>query len=423
MPRENLNPYKIARSQFERAARRLGLDEGMRAILSTPKREVTVSIPVRMDDGKYRVFTGYRVAHNMSRGPAKGGIRFHPEVSLDEVKALASWMTWKCACLDLPFGGGKGGVIVDPHLLSKGELERLTRRYTSEILPLIGPDQDIPAPDVYTDAQTMAWIMDTYSMTRGATSLGVVTGKPLALGGSRGRDKATARGVQFTLREACKARKLSLKGSTVAIQGYGNAGGHMASLLHEEGAKVVAVTDSGGGVYAPKGLNPEALMAHKEKRGPKNEKQSLKTFKAGKPVTNRQLLELPVDILVPAALENQITSVNATKIKAQIIAEAANGPTTPMADDILFKRGRTVIPDILANAGGVTVSYFEWVQDFSSFFWEESEVDRRLEKYMTNAYSAVAYKAKEHQCSLRDGAYVLAVSRVAEATKVRGIFP
>ncbi len=423
MPRENLNPFKIARSQFERAARRLGLDDGMRAILATPKRELTVSIPVRMDTGNYRVFTGYRVAHNMARGPAKGGIRFHPDVTLDEVRALASWMTWKCACLDLPFGGGKGGVIVDPHALSRGELERLTRRYTSEILPLIGPGQDIPAPDVYTDSQTMAWIMDTYSMTKGATVLGVVTGKPLSLGGSRGRDKATARGVQFTLREACKARKMSLKGATVAIQGFGNAGSNLAELLHEEGARIVAASDSGGGVYVAKGLDPKALMAHKEKRGPKGEKASLKTFKGGKPVTNRQLLELPVDILVPAALENQITSANAMRIKAQIIAEAANGPTTPMADDILFKRGRTVIPDILANAGGVTVSYFEWVQDFYSFFWEENEVDRRLEKYMTTAYSAVAYKAKEHTCSLRDGAYVLAVSRVAEATKVRGIFP
>jgi glutamate dehydrogenase (NAD(P)+) len=423
MPRENLNPYKIARSQFERAARRLGLDDGMRAILSTPKREVTVSIPVRMDDGKYRVFTGHRVAHNMARGPAKGGIRFHPDVTLDEVRALASWMTWKCACLDLPFGGGKGGVVVDPHSMSKDELERLTRRYTSEILPLIGPEQDIPAPDVYTDSQTMAWIMDTYSMTKGATTLGVVTGKPLALGGSRGRDKATARGVQFTLREACKARKVSLKGSTVAIQGFGNAGSNLAELLHEEGARIVAATDSGGGVYAPKGLDPKALMSHKERRGPKGEKSSLRTLKTGKPVTNRQLLELPVDILVPAALENQITSANAARIKAQIIAEAANGPTTPMADDILFKRGRTVIPDILANAGGVTVSYFEWVQDFNTFFWEEGEVDRRLEKYMVKAFRSVEAKAKEYACSLRDGAYVLAVDRVHQATKVRGIFP
>ena len=417
MPREILNPFKIAQSYFEQAAERLKLDEGMRAILSTPKRTLTVSIPVRMDQGGYRVFIGHRVAHNMARGPAKGGIRFHPDVTLDEVKALASWMTWKCACLDLPFGGGKGGVVVDPHRLSDGERERLTRRYTSEILPLIGPDQDIPAPDVYTDPQIMAWIMDTYSMTKGATTLGVVTGKPLALGGSKGRERATARGVQFVLREACRARKISIKGARVAIQGYGNAGNHLAALLHEEGARIVAASDSGGGVYDPKGLTPAQLLAHKRAG------RSLKTFEQGKMITNKQLLELAVDVLVPAALENQITSANAGRIKAKIIAEAANGPTTPMADDILFRRGRTVIPDILANAGGVTVSYFEWVQDFYTFFWEEDEVDRRLEKYMVRAYHSVAEAAARHKCSLRGGAYVVAVDRVAEATRVRGIFP
>jgi glutamate dehydrogenase (NAD(P)+) len=417
MPRENLNPFVIAQTYFKQAAERLGLDDGMRAILSTPKRILTVSIPVKMDDGTYKVFIGHRVAHNMSRGPAKGGIRFHPDVSLDEVKALASWMTWKCACLGLPFGGGKGGVEVDPHKLSLNERERLTRRYTSEILPFIGPDQDIPAPDVYTDPQIMAWIMDTYSMTRGTTSLGVVTGKPLALGGSKGRDKATARGVQFVLREACKGLKMSLKGATVAIQGYGNAGSHLATLLHAEGARIVAVSDSKGGVHQPKGLDPAKLQALKA------DGESLKNFPAGKPITNKQLLELPVDILVPAALENQITSVNASRIRAKLIAEAANGPTTPLADDILFKRGRTVIPDILANAGGVTVSYFEWVQDFSSYFWDEDEVDKRLEVYMRRAYAAVAETAKKHKCSLRGGAYVLAVDRVAEATRVRGIFP
>ena len=417
MPREILNPFKIAQSYFEQAAERLKLDAGMRAILSTPKRTLTVSIPVRMDQGGYRVFIGHRVAHNMARGPAKGGIRFHPDVTLDEVKALASWMTWKCACLDLPFGGGKGGVVVDPHRLSDGERERLTRRYTSEILPLIGPDQDIPAPDVYTDPQIMAWIMDTYSMTKGATTLGVVTGKPLALGGSKGRERATARGVQFVLREACRARKISIKGARVAIQGYGNAGSHLAALLHEEGARIVAASDSGGGVYDPKGLTPAQLLAHKRAG------RSLKTFEQGKMITNKQLLELAVDVLVPAALENQITSANAGRIKAKIIAEAANGPTTPMADDILFRRGRTVIPDILANAGGVTVSYFEWVQDFYTFFWEEDEVDRRLEKYMVRAYQSVAEAADRHKCSLRGGAYVVAVDRVAEATRVRGIFP
>jgi len=417
MPRENLNPFAIAKHYFEQAAERLGLDDGMRQILSTPKRAVTVSIPVKMDVGQYHVFTGHRVVHNMARGPAKGGIRFHPDVTLDEVKALASWMTWKCACLDLPFGGAKGGIVVDPHRLSNGELERLTRRYTSEILPFIGPDKDIPAPDVYTDAQTMAWIMDTYSMTKGATTLGVVTGKPLSLGGSKGRDKATARGVQFVLREACRMRKMSLKGAKVAIQGYGNAGSHLAALLKEEGATIVAASDSKGGVHYPKGLDPAALLAHKS--GGK----SLKSFQPGKPITNRQLLELPVDILVPAALENQITGANAARNKAKIVAEAANGPTTPLADDILFKRGRTVIPDILANAGGVTVSYFEWVQDFYSFFWEENEVDSRLEKYMVRAFKAVAESAARHKCSLRGAAYVTAVERVAEATRVRGIFP
>lgn len=417
MPRENLNPFVIAQTYFKQAATRLQLDDGLRAILSTPKRILTVSIPVRMDDGSYEVFIGHRVAHNMSRGPAKGGIRFHPDVTIDEVKALASWMTWKCACLDLPFGGGKGGVVVDPRRLSIHERERLTRRYTSEILPLIGPDQDIPAPDVYTDPQIMAWIMDTYSMTKGTTSLGVVTGKPLALGGSKGRDKATARGVQVVLREACKARKLSIKGAEVAIQGFGNAGGHLATLLHEEGARIVAVSDSKGGVHDPKGLDPVKLLAHKA--GGK----SLKTFPSGKPITNKQLLELPVDILVPAALENQITANNASRIRAKIIAEAANGPTTPLADEILFRRGRTVIPDILANAGGVTVSYFEWVQDFSSFFWNEDVVDLHLESYMTRAYRSVAETAAKYKCSLRGGAYVLAVDRVSEATRVRGIFP
>jgi len=416
MPREILNPFKIAQSQFERAAGRLGLDPGMRAILSTPKRCLTVSVPVKMDDGVYQVFTGHRVAHNMARGPAKGGIRFHPDVTLDEVKALASWMTWKCACLDLPFGGGKGGIAVDPHKLSLGERERLTRRYASEILPLIGPEQDIPAPDVYTDAQTMAWIMDTYSMTKGATTLGVVTGKPIALGGSKGRDKATARGVQFSLREACRDRGIKLKGASVAIQGFGNAGGELATLLHADGAKIVAASDSSGGVHAPKGLNPAALHKHK-KSG------SLKTFRPGQTLTNQQLLELPVDILVPAALENQITSENAARIKAKIVAEAANGPTTPMADDALFRRGRTVIPDILANAGGVTVSYFEWVQDFSSYFWDEEEVDRRLERAMVKAYRHVAETAARGKMSLRDAAYVVSVGRVAEATRVRGIFP
>jgi glutamate dehydrogenase/leucine dehydrogenase len=417
MPREILNPFKIAQHYFRLAAERLELNDGMRAVLSTPKRAVTVAIPVRMDGGEFRVFTGHRVVHSMARGPAKGGIRFHPDVTLDEVRALASWMTWKCACLDLPFGGGKGGVAVDPWKLSDGERERLTRRYTTEILPLIGPDQDIPAPDVYTDAQVMAWIMDTYSMTKGATTLGVVTGKPFSLGGSKGRDTATARGVQFVLREACREHKIPLKGAKVAIQGYGNAGSHLATLLAEDGARIVAVSDSRGGVHDPKGLDPKALQAHKAKD------QSFGTFPAGKKITNKQLLELDVDILVPAALENQINATNARNIKAKIVAEAANGPTTPLADEMLFRRGKVVIPDILANAGGVTVSYFEWVQDFDSFFWDEEQVDHRLEGYMKRAYRAVSDTAREYKANLRGGAYVLAVDRVAKAVEVRGIFP
>jgi glutamate dehydrogenase (NAD(P)+) len=418
MARENLNPFAIAQSYFHQAAERLQLDEGLRAVLATPKRALTVSIPVRMDDGAIRVFTGHRVQHNIARGPAKGGIRFHPDVTLDEVKALASWMTWKCACLELPFGGGKGGVTVDPHKLSMGERERLTRRYTSEILPIIGPDQDVPAPDVYTDSQTMAWIMDTVSMTRGATTLGVVTGKPLALGGSKGRDKATARGVQFALREFCARRKMKLSEARVAIQGFGNAGGMLASLLAEEGSRIVAVSDSSGGIHQPKGLDVAALQRHKAKGA------SFKTYPDGKAITNKQLLELSgVDILVPAALENQITAANAANIKAKIIAEAANGPTTPAADEILFKRGRTVIPDILANAGGVTVSYFEWVQNLYTWFWDEDEVDRKLERAMRRACGSVAEAAARHRTSLRGGAYVVAVGRVAEATTLRGLFP
>jgi glutamate dehydrogenase (NAD(P)+) len=417
MPRENLNPFFIAKQQFERAANRLKLDNGMREILTTPKRELTVAIPVKMDDGNYRVFKGHRVQHNIARGPAKGGIRYHPSVNLDEVRALASWMTWKCACMNLPYGGGKGGVKVDATKLSQGELERLTRRFTSEILPIIGPGQDVPAPDMYTTPQTMAWIMDTYSMTKGSTTLGVVTGKPLDVGGSKGRDQATARGVQFTLREACKARKMKLKNCRVAVHGYGNAGAHLARLVHEEGARIVAASDSSGGVHNPKGLDPADLLAHKRSG------QGLKTYPSGKRITNKQLLETSCDVLVPAAMENAITSTNAKNIKAKIIAEAANGPTTPRADDILRERGRTVIPDILANAGGVTVSYFEWVQDFSSFFWDEEHIDNLLETAMQRAYREVEAEAKRFKASLRGGAYVLAVGRVAEATRIRGIFP
>ena len=411
------SPWGTYLSQVDRVVPYLGNLARWAETLKRPKRALIVDVPIELDDGSVAHFEGFRVQHNLSRGPGKGGVRYHPDVTLEEVMALSAWMTVKCAAVNLPFGGAKGGIRVDPKKLSQKELERMTRRYTSEILPMIGPDKDIPAPDVYTDSQVMAWIMDTYSMTHGATTLGVVTGKPLALGGSKGRDRATARGVQFVLRYACAARKMSLKGSTVAIQGYGNAGSHLARLLHEEGAIIVAVSDSKGGIYDPKGLDPVAIEAHKESGA------SIPTFRSGSKISNEQLLELPVDILVPAALENQITGANAERVQARIVAEAANGPTTPLADDILFKRGTTVVPDILANAGGVTVSYFEWVQDFYSFFWDDDEVDRRLEVYMKKAFDSVAAKAAEHHCSLRGGAYVLAVGRVLEATLVRGIFP
>jgi len=414
---ENLNPFAIAVMQFDRAADYLDLDDGLRELLKTPKRQLVVSIPVKMDDGSLRVFEGYRVQHNLARGPGKGGIRYHPDVTLDEVKALAMWMTWKCATVNLPYGGAKGGVRVNPKELSQGELERLTRRYATEIAPLIGPDRDIPAPDVYTDAQTMAWIMDTISMFKGHTELGVVTGKPVELGGSHGRQEATARGCQFVIREACRTLGLSLNGATVVVQGFGNAGSNVARFLHEDGARIIAVSDSKGGIYNPRGIDPEAALQHKARTG------ALQGLPDTEAITNAELLELPCDILVPAALENQITRRNADRIRARLIAEAANGPTTPAADDILFERGITVIPDILANAGGVSVSYFEWVQDQYGFFWPEDEVRRHLERIMASAFHEVRATAERYGVDLRRGAYILAIGRVAEATRVRGIFP
>jgi glutamate dehydrogenase (NAD(P)+) len=414
---ENLNPFAIAMAQFDRAAEYLDLDDGMRELLKTPKRQLVVSIPVKMDDGRLQVFEGYRVQHNLARGPGKGGIRYHPDVTLDEVKALAMWMTWKCATVNLPYGGAKGGVRVNPKELSQGELERLTRRYATEIAPLIGPDRDIPAPDVYTDAQTMAWIMDTISMFKGHTELGVVTGKPVELGGSLGRQEATARGCQFVIREACRAFGLSLPDATVVVQGFGNAGSNVARFLHEDGARIIALSDSKGGIYNPRGLDPLAALEHKTRTG------ALQGLPNTEAITNEELLELPCDILVPAALENQITRRNADRIRARLIAEAANGPTTPAADDILFDRGITVIPDILANAGGVSVSYFEWVQNQYGFFWPEDEVRRHLERIMTSAFHAVRAMAERYRVDLRRGAYILAIERVAEATRVRGIFP
>ena len=370
-----------------------------------------------MDDGAVRVFNGYRVQHNIARGPAKGGIRYHPGVTLDEVKALAAWMTWKCATVNVPYGGGKGGVTCDPKHMSRGELERMTRRYASEISIIIGPDRDIPAPDVYTDSQTMAWIMDTYSMTQGHSSLGVVTGKPLSLGGSAGRNEATARGALFCIREACAVIKKPLKGATVAVQGYGNAGAIAAQLLHQDGARVVAVSDSKGGAYSSKGLDPTQVADHKEKTG------SVAGFKGAERITNDELLEVKCDVLVPAALENQITQKNATNVRARIVAEAANGPTTPGADRILRDHGVFVIPDILCNAGGVTVSYFEWAQNMQGYFWDEAQVNRELERFMKRAFQEVHQTSQRHKADMRTGAYVLAVGRVAEATRLRGLFP
>ncbi len=418
--REDLNPFHIAEAQFDEAASHLNLDPGFAKLLKQPKRQLTVSVPVKMDDGSLEIFEGYRVQHNVARGPAKGGIRYHPDVTLDEVKVLASWMTWKCATVNIPYGGGKGGVVCNPKKLSQGELERITRRYTSEISIIIGPSTDIPAPDVYTDAQTMAWIMDTYSMNTGSTALGVVTGKPLAIGGSQGRNEATARGCQFVIREACKERKLALRGARVAVQGFGNAGNIVARLLHGDGARVLAVSDSSGGILArngKEGLDPSKVLEHKKRKG------SVVGFPGTTRITNEELLALDCDILVPAALENQITLANARDVKAGIVAEAANGPTTPGADKVLHKAGAVVIPDILANAGGVTVSYFEWVQSLQSFFWNEMDVNARLEGIMKRAFGDVLAVAREYKVPMRTGAYILAVGRVSEATRLRGIYP
>ena len=413
---ENLNPFEFAQRQFERAADHLGLDPGMREVLRTPKRQLIVSIPVRMDNKRIKVFTGYRVQHNIARGPSKGGIRFHPGVTIDEVKALAMWMTWKCAVVNIPFGGAKGGVTVDPKKLSMDENERLTRRYTSEIAIVLGHDRDIPAPDVYTTPQHMAWIMDTFSMIHGYSTLGVVTGKPIPLGGSAGRNDATAEGCFVAIDEAAKRMRLPLKGATAAVQGYGNAGSIAARFLEEAGVKVVAVSDSQGGIFDKKGLRMELVSAAKGKKGSV-------TAGHGERISNAELLELPVDILVPAALEGVITRENAPRVKAKIIAEAANGPTTPDADDILRANGCVVIPDILANAGGVTVSYFEWVQDLYSFFWDSDVVRTHLERTIRRAYEDVAEAARKHDTDLRTGALILAVGRVEEATRIRGLFP
>jgi glutamate dehydrogenase (NAD(P)+) len=416
-PREDLNPFRISQIQFDLAAEYLKLDPGLRQVLRTPKRVLEVSIPTKMDNGQLKVFTGYRVQHNIARGPAKGGIRYHPNVTLDEVKALAAWMTWKTATVNIPYGGGKGGVICDPKRMSKAELERMTRRYASEILPIIGPERDIPAPDVYTDAQTMAWIMDTYSMTVGYSALGVVTGKPISLGGSLGRNEATARGCLFVVEEACKIKKIPLRGATVAIQGFGNAGAIAARLFAEKKAKIVAISDSRGGVHNSRGIDPLKAIRYKERSG------TVVGMPGASRLSNDDLLTLKCDILIPAALENSITLHNVDQIKAKIVAEAANGPTTPHADEVLARKGIFMLPDILANAGGVTVSYFEWAQDLQGYFWQENEVNVRLEMVMKRAFHDVHETMRKYHTHMRAAAYILAVGRVSEATLVRGLFP
>ena len=411
------NPWTNAQQQFDNAAAILELDPGLRKVLRVPKRELAVNFPVKMDDGTVEVFTGYRVQHSVVRGPAKGGIRFHPGVTLDEVRALAMWMTWKCALAGLPYGGAKGGVIVDPKRLSKAELERLTRRYASEIIVLIGPESDIPAPDVNTTPEVMAWIMDTVSMARGYSVPAVVTGKPLAIGGSKGRSSATGRGVAVATAFACARLGLAPESATVAVQGFGNAGSWAARLLQDRGFTIVAVSDSTAAVRSDSGIDVAGAIAHKQRTG------SVRGLPGTTEISNEELLELPVTVLIPAALENQITAENAERIRAKLVVEAANGPTTPEADAILERRGVTVVPDILANAGGVIVSYFEWVQDLQSFFWEEGEINRRLEEVMTEALEATWASAEQHRVGLRMGAYVVAVDRVAEAIRERGIYP
>ena len=409
--------WQVALAQYDRAADQLNLGAAVRDVLRYPKREVTVHFPVQLDDGSSQVFTGYRVWHNLARGPAKGGMRFHPESDLAEIRALAMLMTWKCACVKIPYGGAKGGVTCDPKALSRRELEHLTRRFTTEISDMIGPDSDIPAPDINTNAQIMAWMMDTYSMHRGYSVTGVVTGKPVSIGGSEGRQEATGRGVVYTIQEAAKAVDLDLNGARVVVQGYGNAGESAARFIGELGAKVVAVSDSRGGVFHGDGLDLALVTRHKQETG------SVIGTPRTRPVSNDELLELDCDILIPAALEGVITEANAARIHARIIAEAANGPTNPAADDILRERGIMVIPDILCNAGGVTVSYFEWVQDREEFFWSIDEINARLRRVMVRSFDDVHRTASEHDIDMRLAAYMLAVSRVAEATLTRGFYP
>jgi glutamate dehydrogenase (NAD(P)+) len=408
--------FKAMLQEFDEAARLLKLDPGIWNILTHPKRQIIVSCPVQMDSGDIEVFTGYRVQYNITLGPAKGGIRYHPDVSLDEVTALAAWMTWKCAVAHIPFGGGKGGIVCDPTRMSRRELEALTRRYVAEIVDAIGPEKDVPAPDVNTNDQVMAWVMDTYSMHVGHTETAVVTGKPVELGGSLGRREATGRGVMIVAREAAKHRGLDITNATVAIQGFGNVGSVSAELLAQLGAKIVAITDVRGGVHNAKGLDVPKMLEYAAKH------KTIDNFPGGEPLTNEELFALDADILIPAALENQITMDNVSSIRARIVIEAANGPTTPEANNALHERGVFVVPDILANSGGVTVSYFEWVQDRYGYFWEENEVNARLEKKMHDAFHDVLQTSMKYKVDMRTAAYIVAISRVGTVTRMRGMY-
>ncbi len=413
-----INPFEVALKQLDEAAKLIKLDKGLHQVLASPKRVLTVSLPVKMDKGEIRVFTGYRSQHNDARGPYKGGIRYHPQVTIDEVKALSMWMTWKCAVADIPYGGGKGGIICNPKEMSDGELERMTRRYAYAIADIIGPHTDIPAPDVYTGGKEMAWIMDTYSALKGNfVQPEIITGKPLAIGGSLGRNEATGRGLGFTVREAAKKLKINMKTATVAVEGFGNAGQFASQFVEEQGAKVIAASDSRGGVYNKTGMEVAALRKHKERTG------SVVGFPGAKSMSNEELLETECTILIPAALENQITGKNAGKVKAKIMAEAANGPTTPEADDILYRNKILIIPDILANGGGVTVSYFEWLQNLRRDYWTEAEVNERLDKNITKAFLDVYDTHEKYSVNMRNASTVLAVNRVVEAVKIRGLWP
>ena len=411
------NPYELAKEQLVRVGQIFGIDPNLVRVLSQVKKAVEVSIPVSMDDGGIEVFTGYRVTHNIARGPSKGGIRYHPNVTRDEIKALAMWMTWKCALMALPFGGAKGGIVCDPKKLSSSELERMTRRYTSEIINDIGPERDIPAPDVGTDGRVMAWIFDTFSMNKGHSVLGVVTGKPLAIGGSLGRDEATARGSLYCIQGLAVKQGKRVTDYTVAIQGFGNVGANLARLLHLEGVKVVAVSDSRGGVYNPNGIDVPAAVVHKQEHG------RLEGLVNAEAITNEELIELQCDIFAPCALEQVVTEENADRVKATIICEGANGPVTPAADMILEDRGVLVLPDVLANAGGVVVSYFEWVQGLQEYFWREDEVNAKLHDIVARAFEETWLTRERAATSMRMAAYGIAVQRVAEATTTRGLYP